>query len=516
MMNRYISLIALTILTVACDELAETSKPTPIETGDASHISAVSVVLTGKANIGSTVASDFKVGFQYSKSAGILSSNSTTVEAMDADEKYLFSTGIASLEPNTKYYYRCFVRQNGQDTYGDTKSFITKDLTSLLETKEAGNIEAAEVMINAKLDLTDVQYGSLDFGFLWGNSESYLNIDIKCSELKGNSISATLTNLSHKTQYWYRAYLKVDDRTFYGEVKTFTTGVVHVDSISLDQHEFTFNTLGKTLTLTATVLPDNATDRSVKWSSDNDEVATVDQSGNVRAVGDGMARITVTANDGSGVRATCDVAVVRKPCPTGAIDLGLSVYWATCNLSESGFVSSHILYGDYYAWGETETKPSYRWSTYKWGNSEKSLKKYDTYKRELDPEDDVAQVVLGSSWRMPTVDEWRELINDCSWTWITNYNGTGINGDLITAANGNSIFLPASGLRDSSSQERGSMVVYWSSSLFIDESSWNYWNVANHEAFIFYADESSSRVHVLERYYGGSIRPVSEGLPTIQ
>ena len=81
-------------------------------------------------------------------------------------------------------------------------------------------------------------------------------------------------------------------------------------------------------------------------------------------------------------------------------------------------------YGGYYAWGETEEKENYCWNTYKWCNDSLStLTKYctdDSYgiivdnKTILDPEDDVAHVKWGGSWRMPTIDEYKELIYNCS------------------------------------------------------------------------------------------------------
>ena len=195
----------------------------PSVTIGAEHISAISAVLAGKANLGSTVAADLQVGFQYSKSAGILPSNSKTVEATDADSDYNYTASITGLDPATKYYFRSFVRQNGQDTYGETKEFTTKDVASFLETKDASEVEAEKATLNAKLDLTNALYKSLAYGFLWGISEGALNTDIKCTDMNDKAISATLTDISYSTKYWYKAYVTLDSRTFYGEVKTFTT-----------------------------------------------------------------------------------------------------------------------------------------------------------------------------------------------------------------------------------------------------------------------------------------------------
>lgn len=279
----------------------------PSVTVGAEHVSAISVVLRGKANLGTTAASDLKIGFQYSKSAGILPSNSTTVDAQDADSDYNYTTALTGLEPDTKYYFRSFVRQNGQDNYGETKEFTTKEISSVLETLDATGVEATSAILNAKLDLTDVKYESIKHGFYWGTSEGAQNTFIN-GEAKDNAMTASMTGLNHKTQYRYKAYVKLDDQTFYGEVKTFTTDVVKVESVSLDRNEYTFDTIGNIITLNPTVLPADATDKSVEWSSDNEDVATVDQSGTVTAKSDGTATITVTTKD-QGKTASCTITV---------------------------------------------------------------------------------------------------------------------------------------------------------------------------------------------------------------
>ena len=131
------------------------------------------------------------------------------------------------------------------------------------------------------------------------------------------------------------------------------------------------------------------------------------------------------------------------------VDLGLpsGTLWATMNV---GAISS-IEYGDRFAWGETAPKSEYNWSNYKWcEGTESTLTKYCLSnssgtvdrKTELDPEDDAAYVNWGPSWRMPTVEQQRELVNKCTWTW-TKWKG--VNGCLFTGPNGNTIFLPAYG-----------------------------------------------------------------------
>lgn len=143
-----------------------------------------------------------------------------------------------------------------------------------------------------------------------------------------------------------------------------------------------------------------------------------------------------------------------------AIDLGLSVKWASCNVG----ATSPEEYGGYYAWGETEEKRECSWSTYKWG-TENNMAKYGHFdeKYVLDLEDDAASVKWGNGWRMPTLKEAEELLNDCTWEWIT-YNG--VNGYKVKGPNGNSIFLPAGGFRNGvSTSDIGTWGGYWLSAL---------------------------------------------------
>ncbi len=153
------------------------------------------------------------------------------------------------------------------------------------------------------------------------------------------------------------------------------------------------------------------------------------------------------------------------------VDLGLpsGLKWARCNVG----ATTPEGYGSYFAWGETEPKDAYFWSTYIYCNgSETTLTKYNTYsnygivdnKTTLDLSDDAARANWGGKWRMPTITEQQELINNCTWTWTTQ---NGVEGYKVTSKkNGNSIFLPAAGYRgDTSVYHVGSYTYYWSSSL---------------------------------------------------
>ena len=157
-----------------------------------------------------------------------------------------------------------------------------------------------------------------------------------------------------------------------------------------------------------------------------------------------------------------------------AVDLGLpsGIKWASCNLG----ASKPEEFGGYYAWGETETKMAYDMWNYKWinqatGGGYNGETKYVTEycapesqyvdnKTVLDPEDDAARVNLGGNWRMPTYIEMKELESCCEKQW-TQLND--VNGWTLTGPNGNSIFLPAAGVRDGKLFDGiGSLGRYWS------------------------------------------------------
>ena len=108
----------------------------------------------------------------------------------------------------------------------------------------------------------------------------------------------------------------------FGKIITLDAAIL-VESITLSRSSATM-TEGETLNLTATVTPDDATDKSITWSSSNTNVASVDADGKVTAKAEGTATITATANDGSGVKASCEVTVEKKIILVNQITLSLT------------------------------------------------------------------------------------------------------------------------------------------------------------------------------------------------
>ncbi|MBP5667991.1 MAG: hypothetical protein J6X32_07580 [Salinivirgaceae bacterium] len=217
------------------------------------------------------------------------------------------------------------------------------------------------------------------------------------------------------------------------------------------------------------------------------------------------------------------------------VDLGLEsgTLWATRNLG----ATVPWNYGDYYAWGETQTKDVYSWETYKYcKGSEETLTKYCNKAdygnngftdalTTLEAADDAATAAFGEGWAMPTNAEWEELYSQCYWVWTENYNNRNARGYIVYKAKSAGdkgtkvysdgtpsasysltdahIFLPAAGCRyDTNLNYAGSYGNYWSASLGEDGPHG-----------VRGCDFYSSGVGSLDygygsRYIGFSIRPV--------
>ena len=204
------------------------------------------------------------------------------------------------------------------------------------------------------------------------------------------------------------------------------------------------------------------------------------------------AKLSVSFAAGSYYQSTLKM---REYVDLGIVVGGKKIKWATCNVGAANPQD----YGDYFAWGEATTKTDYKsdWSNYFDGGS--TFTKYNTNggKMVLDFENDAANANWGGSWRMPTNAEMEALLA-LSKEWGT-YEG--INGYKFTG-NGKTLFLPAAGYRDGTDLlNAGSYGYYWSSSLY-ENYSYYAWYV------FFYSGDAISRN--LSRYYGRSVRPVSE------
>jgi hypothetical protein len=428
-----------------------------------------------------------------------------------------------------------------------------------------------------------------DSGFYW-TSTLY-----EYSQSRAYHMYFVYGNIPSREEWDYPRYIGMSIRPVYGDF------VISVESVSLDKTELELS-VGETASLTASIIPSNATNTSVTWSSSNTSVATVSSKGVVTGVSVGTATITVTTSDRE--KTTKCTVTVTKPAksisvspsslafgdvnvdetasktftisntgkadvtvsgisvPGGftsdanvpfsiavgasktvtvtfsptegkaysgtititsdadniptvalsgtstppvavpeAVDLGLSVKWASFNLG----ASIPEDYGYIFAWGYTSPSDNTTTNDYKWSVGSNTFTKYydssfdgTDNKKVLDPEDDAAHVLLGNNWRIPTREEQDELLKNCERKWTTKNNAYGY---LITGPNGNSIFLPARGDKDTGSPYGKYGGCYWSSSLYYLHA---------YAYCIFFQSSYSFSVDDQERYKCHAIRPVMD------
>ena len=192
------------------------------------------------------------------------------------------------------------------------------------------------------------------------------------------------------------------------------------------------------------------------------------------------------------------------------VDMGLSVKWATMNvgatIAEEG--------GMYFAWGEVEEKESYMWDNYQYGNSRTTLTKYcesEEYgtvdnKTMLDLLDDAAYMNWGGKWRMPTYNEWDELLRNSTWTWVEQNGVKGVR--VRSTKNGNCIFLPTTGYKVGADLNNKDVIVgFWTSSLSKNGSYMSYGvSVEN--------PSNTASFYGFNRYNGYPIRAVMDNAIT--
>lgn len=340
----------------------------------------------------------------------------------------------------------------------------------------------------------------------WGNywSASLHTDDPRYSMRVGFS-SSSASSVSRGWRYYGRSIRPVYDEA-----------IIPVVSMKLNKTSLTIEA-GNTETLTVLTSPTNPTNKAAVWTSSNTGIATVDNNGTVRGMAAGTATITATTVNG-GKTAVCTVTVT--PSTHAYVDLGLpsGLKWATCNLG----ATTPEGFGDYYAYGETDTYYSsqspltwksgkssgYYWTSYRWCTDANSydpvMTKYNKTdnKTVLEMADDAARYAWGGSWRTPTAAEWKELLDNCTWTRTTQ---NGVSGRLVKSkTNSNSIFLPAAGtwykteLKDS-----GTGGFYMSSSVYPDVpiyAQYMYFDYISSTEYLYFSRGVRSN--------GRSVRPV--------
>ena len=178
-----------------------------------------------------------------------------------------------------------------------------------------------------------------------------------------------------------------------------------------------------------------------------------------------------------------------------AVDLGLSVKWADCNVGGS----SDAPIGGLYGWADaTGLKTSLLVHDYV------PLKEYITHRISdniAGTENDIASVQWGTKWRMPTREHWKELIEKCKWTKAKLFH---VEGYQVEGPNGNKIFLPFTGLRFDDKISNTNAGYYWTSEGAINDRECAYYFYFDNKKV---NDTTETRNYV---YSGRAVRPICD------
>lgn len=459
-----------------------------------------------------------------------------------------FSASITDLARATTYYARAYAVNSKGTTYGNQLTFTTTAEAPEVSTTAVSSITPTSATTGGNV-LSDGGAEVTVRGVVYGTSSSpTVSLSTKTADGSGTGVfTSYLSELLPGTKYFVRAYATNDIATVYGNEESFTTevGMATVATSAASSITETTAVLGGEVISGGGL---EVTERGVIWGGSNQPTmdnSTKEPSGagvgtfscNVSGLVSGLTYYYRAYAVNSAGTVYGDIQSFKTPWQFEAVDLGLSVKWANCNLG----ANSQEGPGDYYAWGELEPyyedgqaqeenpvwkagkSDGYIWTSYRffvsghedWGEwQDLKLSKYVTNssygtvdnKTVLDPEDDAAHVKLGGNWRMPTKEEWEELrsSSNCIWKPFTHDNYYKVlRGYIVTSKiNGNSIYLPFNEVRTKChiTQDEYFFAYYWTSEL---QSS------PYPEAFLFNYSGGTPQIATYSCCAGLGIRPVA-------
>lgn len=404
-----------------------------------------------------------------------------------------------------------------------------KEILEVSVTKDATDIKVVSATLKGNVNSNAIEedrLGVTNYGFIVSKDSNPTKENgwvIKGNDIKGNEFTVRATNLAPTTQYYYVSFFYDGSNYYYGKVLSFITkdfNTVYLKAkanagetvVSLEGNidyekigYFDSHMLGFKVNETATIY-------SHEMSSEGTNYTYDEYLEHLSAETDYNYYFFVEYIDKSNKKQTLKGENLsfhtNLELETGEVDLGLSVLWSGTNLG----ASSPEMYGDFFAWGETEKKESYEVSNYLYTgipigietdpNWPGGTKFYNISGTNYD----VAHKKLGNEWRMPSEKECDELADNCEWKYIA-YKGTW--GFLVTGSNNKRIFLPAGGKRHDGKHENSSNYSYlWSGDCFTSRTSKTGKTCNALSASYSIIGISKGTNEGIDAYYGLNIRPV--------
>lgn len=425
------------------------------------------------------------------------------------------------------YYYRIVMQywspneKNSVIVYGETKSFTVAPSNISLTTLDAQNTGLFSGLLTGKIPEIHYNY---ECGFLCSETKTTftkqsfgtpgVRFAIATHPKMDDGIIKCDVSVKPNTHYYYTAFVKLsDDACYFGETKSFTTSPFQFSINEADRitaHSVTLNCAYNDVNIniedwTAGIYLSSITDQPSSENNEFDCNIWYYYDGNIKDIKINETATGLKPNTTYYYRPYIYVTYLNyythhiyfygetKSFTTsdiisidGAVDLGLSVLWATDNLG----ATTENPVGDYYAWGETEPKNSFYEKDYT--PIQQTIISGTQY--------DAATAKLGSGWRMPTYEEIMQLINNCNIEPVTRNS---VPGTLLTSnLTGNSIFIPITNYIIENDTVAINLFAFWSGQKSTEINKSYY---CEQYEWIVYANDAPC-------YYGMPIRPVYDPL----
>ena len=442
----------------------------------------------------------------------------------DGSDTGTYSYNLTNLTENTTYYVRAYATTKLGTAYGEEKSFKTVEVTlPTVTTNDVTNITTNSASCGG--NVTDDGNGTVTArGICWSEVQNPTINNIYSEETNNGSgtgsFTSQLTNLKDNTTYYVRSYATNEKGTAYGEEKSFKTVEVTLPTVTTKD---VTNITANSASCGGNVTDDGngtVTVRGICWSEvQNPTINNIYSEETNNGTGTGSFTSQLTNLKDNTTYYVRSYATNEKGTAYGEeksfttlsssgtingykwVDLGLpsGLKWATCNVG----ASKPEDYGNYYAWGETETKSEYtKENSLTYGLSILELQSQGIIdgNNNLTPLYDAAAANWGSTWRMPTKEDLKELVDNCNWEMILENDVYGVK---VIGINGCSVFFPTTGCyKEGMLYYAGQDGYYWNSTSVENDSRYTFG--------LYISGDNNGALFYYDRYVGFTVRPVSE------
>ena len=471
-----------------------------VATGDAVDVKFTSSKILCSANIDVLLGKEYRLGVIYqpisdmdevAKKNNKFNYDDSEHQSVDDLIGNKYEVKLGDLKPSTEYQYRAYVKAGDKYYYGKIETFTTKDVKRYVSvsTGDADEVKSLSASVSYSLDIDDAEVRMLSYesGVIYSNSiehdeELELGDNYNVGFCRGeDDVVAKLSSLSGNSEYRYRAFCAFGrDVVVYGKVKKFKTANPK-DYVSVSTGDASCKSSATTVDFILNIneegIRNSYYNAGIIYSKSamTPDKLHIEESDVAKATsGNGydctISELSPLTTYYYRAYFECGETVIygdvksfktpKEGYAKKAIDLGLSVKWAACNIG----ASRPEEYGYYFAWGETSPKSNFsEASSRMFGLSWDELKQKGVINSQgrLTSSYDAATVNWGKEWRMPTIEEVEEFYAMVTVTPVTK---NGVKGLECYGPNGNSIFFPFSGKYDTDSRKYAGRYFYcWAS-----------------------------------------------------